>query len=241
MTTRTPPTFSSEHSIDPTALQSEVHVVNPPAAVIFDFDGTIADTETPVYEAARIAHEEHGLELPMTTWIEIVGTADNKPLAERLRDELGRAPDVDVMARAEERHRHARENVPVLPGVEDLITVVKSHDRRLAIASSSPIDWVKPHLTRLGLADQFDHLSTRDQVDRGKPAPDLFLLAAARLGLDPVDILVIEDSRHGYAAARAAGMRCVVVPNTITAHDVHPEAEIVLESLVDFPFAHFGF
>ena len=222
-------------------LRSEVHVVNPPAAVIFDFDGTIADTETPVYEAARIAHEEHGLELSMTTWIEIVGTADNKPLAERLRDELGRAPDADVMARAEERHRHARTNVPVLPGVEDLITVAKSHNRRLAIASSSPIDWVEPHLTRLGLVDHFDHLSTRDQVDRGKPAPDLFLLAAAQLGLDPADVLVIEDSRHGFAAARAAGMRCVVVPNAITAHDVHPDAEIVLESLVDFPFAHFGF
>ena len=215
--------------------------MNPPAAVIFDFDGTVADTETPVYEAARIAHEEHGLELPMTTWIQVVGTADNKPLAERLRDELGRPPDADVMARAEERHRHARENVPVLPGVEDLITVAKSHDRQLAIASSSPIDWVEPHLTRLGLVDHFDYLSTRDQVDRGKPAPDLFLLAAARLGLDPADILVIEDSRHGYAAARAAGMRCVVVPNAITAHDVHPDAEIVLQSLVDFPFAHFGF
>ena len=71
MTTRTPPTFSNEHSIDPTVSRSKVHVMNPPAGVIFDFDGTIADTETPVYEAARIAHEEHGLELPMTTWIEI--------------------------------------------------------------------------------------------------------------------------------------------------------------------------
>ena len=87
----------------------------------------------------------------------------------------------------------------------------------------------------------FDSLSTRDQVDRGKPAPDLFLLAAAQLQLDPADFLVIEDSRHGFAAARAAGMRCVLVPNAITAHDVHPEAEIVLDSLLDFPFAHFGF
>ena len=61
--------------------------MNPPAAVIFDFDGTIADTESPVYEAARVAHEEHGLELPISKWMEVVGTADNKPLAERLKDE----------------------------------------------------------------------------------------------------------------------------------------------------------
>ena len=73
------------------------------------------------------------------------------------------------MARAEERHRHARENVPVLPGVEDLITVAKSHDRRLAIASSSPIDWVEPHLTRLGLVDHFDHLNPRIRSTEANP------------------------------------------------------------------------
>lgn len=215
--------------------------MNPPAAVIFDFDGTIADTETPVYEAARMAHEEHGLELPMSTWIQVVGTADNKPLAERLKDELGREPDEAVMERAKAMHQHARENVPALPGVEALIEATKAAGRGLSVASSSPIDWVEPHLTRLGLVHHFDSLSTRDQVDRGKPAPDLFLLAAAQLQLDPADVLVIEDSRHGFAAAQAAGMRCVLVPNAITAHDVHPDAEIVLDSLVDFPFAHFGF
>ncbi|MEM8707344.1 MAG: HAD-IA family hydrolase [Actinomycetota bacterium] len=215
--------------------------MNPPAAVIFDFDGTIADTESPVYEAARVAHEAHGLELPISRWIEVVGTADNKPLAERLQHELGREPDADVMARAKAMHQHARENVPVLPGVEDLILATKSAGRGLSIASSSPIDWVEPHLTRLGLVHHFDSFSTRDQVDRGKPAPDLFLLAAAQLRLDPADVIVIEDSRNGFIAAREAGMRCVLVPNPITIHDVPDEAEIVLESLVDFPFAHFGF
>ncbi|MEM8707367.1 MAG: HAD family hydrolase, partial [Actinomycetota bacterium] len=206
--------------------------MNPPAAVIFDFDGTIADTESPVYEAARIAHEEHGLELPIVEWIRVVGTADNKPLAERLADALGRPPDPAVMERATEMHQHTRENVPVLPGVEDLILATKSAGRGLAIASSSPTSWVEPHLSRLGLLEYFDHLSTRDQVDRGKPAPDLFLLAAAKLQLDPADVLVIEDSRNGYLAARAAGMRCVVVPNPITANDVHPDADIVVDSLV---------
>lgn len=215
--------------------------MNPPAAVIFDFDGTIADTETPVYEAARLAHEEHGLELLISTWIQVVGTADNKPLAERLEIELGRKPDEAILERAYELHRHARESVPVLPGVEDLIAATKAAGRGLSVASSSPMDWVEPHLSRLGLVHHFDSLSTRDQVERGKPAPDLFLLAAAQLRLDPADVLVIEDSRNGFLAARAAGMRCVVVPNSITAHDVPDEADLVLDSLTDFPFAHFGF
>ena len=214
--------------------------MNPPAAVIFDFDGTIADTEWPVYEAARVAHEFHGLELTISTWVEVVGTADNKPLAERLRDELGHDPDPDALAMAEEIHRHARESVPVLPGVEALVDATLGAGRRLGLASSSPMSWIAPHMTRLGLIDRFETLSTVDQVERGKPAPDLFLHAAAQLELDPADLLVIEDSRNGFLAAREAGMRCVLVPNRITAHDVPDEAEVVIESLVDFPFAHFG-
>ena len=69
-----------------------------PAAVIFDFDGTIADTEWPVYEAARIAHQHHGLALPVTEWVKIVGSADNPTLEDRLRGELGRDPDPEAIA-----------------------------------------------------------------------------------------------------------------------------------------------
>jgi len=211
-----------------------------PTAVIFDFDGTIADTEWPVYEAARIAHEDHGLTLPIETWVEIVGSADNIPLEERLRDQLGREPDEDAMARAGELHTEARERVPALPGVVDVIRAVKDAGLGLSIASSSPRDWVEGHLTRLGLLAQFEVLSTRDQVDRGKPAPDLFLLAAAKLGREPADVLVIEDSRNGTIGAKAAGMTCVVVPNRITRHDIPTEADLVLDSLLDFPYADFG-
>lgn len=211
-----------------------------PTAVIFDFDGTIADTEWPVYEAARIAHEEHGLTLPIEQWVRIVGSADNLPLEERLRLELGRDPDEGAMARARERHAEAREGVPVLPGVLEVITAVRAAGRGLSIASSSPSDWVEGHLARLDLGGHFDALSTRDQVERGKPAPDLFLLAAAKLECEPADILVIEDSRNGTLGAKEAGMTCVVVPNRITRHDIPTEADLVLDSLLDFPYADFG-
>lgn len=211
-----------------------------PAAVIFDFDGTIADTEWPVYEAARIAHHHHGLALPVEEWVKIVGTADNLPLEDRLRNELGRDPDPEAIERAKVLHAEARERVPVLPGVTELIDATKAAARGLSIASSSPIDWVEGHLKRLGLHAHFDAFSTRDQVDRGKPAPDLFLLAAAQLELDPADVIVIEDSKNGAIAAKAAGMTCIVVPNSITKHDVPSEADMVLASLLDFPYADFG-
>ena len=212
-----------------------------PSAVIFDFDGTIVDTEWPVYEAARVAHEGHGLTLPIEEWVKIVGTADNKPLAERLRDQLGREPDHSILERAKTEHAEVRKTGPALPGVHELIDATEAAGRPLGIASSSPMDWVGGHLDRLGLLGRFTSFSTRDQVDRGKPAPDLFLLAAAQLELDPADMLVIEDSRNGAIAAKAAGMPVVVIPNRITRHDIPTEADLVIDSLLDFPFADFGF
>ena len=83
-----------------------------PCAVIFDFDGTIVDTEWPVYEAARVAHEHHGLDLPIEEWVQIVGTADNKPLDERIRTLLGRDPDLDAIERAKEEHGRVRLSSP---------------------------------------------------------------------------------------------------------------------------------
>ena len=211
-----------------------------PSAVICDFDGTIVDTEWPVYETARVAHEAHGLRLPLEDWVRIVGSADNKPLVERLRDQLGREPDPDVLTRAKDQHRAVRETAPTLPGVHEFLDTIASAGRPLGIASSSPMDWVGGHLDRLGLFERFTSFSTRDQVDRGKPAPDLFLLAAAQLELDPAEMLVIEDSRNGAVAAKAAGMTVVVIPNRVTRHDVPSEADLVLDSLLDFPFVDFG-
>ena len=210
--------------------------MNPPSAVIFDFDGTIADTET-LYEAARIAHEEHGLELPMATWIQVVGTAYNKPLAERLRDELGRPGcrrDGPGRGTAPPRPRER----PGAAGRGGSDHGRRRTTRRLAIASSSPIDWVEPHLTRLGSSTTS---ITPARVIRSTEANPPLICSSS-----PPDWgSTRPNPRHRGLATRlrgspSGGDALWVVPNAITAHDVHPDAEIVLESLVDF-LAHFGF
>ncbi len=211
-----------------------------PDAIIFDFDGTIADTEWPVYVVWREVFEAHGLDLPIEAWVDSIGRADNRPLEEVLIEVTGRAPDEAVVAEARVRREAALRSLRVLPGVIDVIAAARNGDVALAIASSSPSDWVESHLERLGLLDEFPVIRTRDHVDRGKPAPDLYLSVAGALGVDPADAVAIEDSRHGCAAAKAAGMACVVVPNRITTHDPPTDADWVLESLVEFPFAHFG-
>ena len=210
------------------------------SAVIFDFDGTIADTEWPVFKMVRTAIRSHGLDVTLDDWIDSIGRADNSSLEEILRNILGREPEPRVIAKAREDHHATRHTTPMLPGVEDVIAAVRAAGLPLAIASSSPTHWVEAHLERLEILDHFDAIRTRDHVDRGKPAPDLFLAASAAIDVDPATAVAIEDSRHGCASAKAAGMTCVVVPNRITRLDVAPDADLVLDSLVDFPYGRFG-
>ncbi|MEM7141555.1 MAG: HAD-IA family hydrolase [Actinomycetota bacterium] len=211
-----------------------------PAAIVFDFDGTIADTEWPIYDVAREAHEAHGLELPLSAWVETIGRADNMTLAQALRARLGRAPDAEILDAATARRTRWNEEMAMNPGVDRVIDAARRADVPLAVASSSPTAWVEPHLERLGLLGHFVAVRTRDHVDRGKPAPDLFLSAAAALDVDPAGCVAIEDSKHGCASAKAAGMTCVVVPNRITVLDQPSDADLILESLADFPYARFG-
>ncbi len=211
-----------------------------PSAIVFDFDGTIADTEWPIFLVVRDAYRAHGLDRTLDDWVDTIGRADNKPLEESLADALGHAPDPAVMEAVKVQRREYNSRMALCPGVTDVISAAQRCAVPLAIASSSPAEWVESHLERLGLLGRFGAIRTRDHVDRGKPAPDLFLAAAAALEIDPAAALAIEDSRHGCASAKAAGMTCVVVPNRITALDVPPDADVLLDSLVDFPYARFG-
>ncbi len=211
-----------------------------PSAVIFDFDGTIADTEWLIFEFVQAVYEAHDLEVRLEDWIDSIGRADNRSLEDHLGERLGREPDAGVIEKVREEHFHRRKNAPLLPGVLQVIEAVLDAPLPLGIASSSPVAWVDPHLERLEIRHHFTAVRTRDDVDRGKPHPDLFLSAAAALGIDPADAVAIEDSRHGCAAAKAAGMTCIVVPNRITRHDIPTDADLVLDSLADFPFARFG-
>jgi HAD superfamily hydrolase (TIGR01509 family) len=124
-----------------------------------------------------------------------------------------------------------------MPGVEQWIADVRRLHLGIAIASSSPIEWVHGHLTRLGVRDRFDHVSCRDVDVPGKPAPDVYLRACEALGVSPADALAVEDSPNGIAAAKAAGLRCVAVPNAITAPLDFSQADLVVASLAEVPLA----
>lgn len=208
--------------------------------IVFDFDGTIADTEWGVYLVVRDAFRAHGLDVTLQEWVALIGRADNGTLEDMLGGALGGPPDPEVMVRATARREHHRRTAPLMPGVLDVLDAAASASLPLAVASSSGRDWVEGHLERLGIRHRFGPVRTRDDVDRGKPAPDLYLAAAGALGVDPDRVLAIEDSRHGCRAAKAAGMTCVVVPNRITRLDPAPDADLIVDSLAELPLADFG-
>jgi HAD superfamily hydrolase (TIGR01509 family) len=119
----------------------------------------------------------------------------------------------------------------VLPGVDAWLDEAERAGYGIAIASSSPHEWVHGHLTRLGLVQRFAHISCRGEGVPAKPAPDVYLRACAALRVEPVAALAVEDSPNGIAAAKTAGLRCVAVPNGITRPLDFSQADIVLDSL----------
>jgi HAD superfamily hydrolase (TIGR01509 family) len=192
------------------------------AAIIWDFDGTLVDTETPQYEAWAEVFRTAGATLTLTDWSRFVGTVPELTLAELLEQRVGRARRLEA-ERLSDRLAEPRLAVaPLCPGVRPLLRAARQHGVRLAIASSSPRAWVLPHLRRHGIEEHFETVAAGDDVAAVKPDPALYLLVLERLGCPADRVLAIEDSPHGALAARAAGLTCLVVPNPTTANLVFP-------------------
>ena len=123
------------------------------------------------------------------------------------------------------------------PGVEDWLAEAEAAGVGVAIASSSEAEWVLPLLERIGLHASFPHVVTSGGRVRPKPAPDTYLEACGRLGVDPAHALAIEDSPHGIAAAKAAGLRCLAVPHELTETLDLSAADLRLPSLASCTLA----
>ena len=204
------------------------------AAVIFDFDGLLIDSETPLFEIWQEIYRERGCELGLDDWQHALGTFGGFDPYADLLVRTGVRLERDTLAPViRARHVERCTALPLLPGVADLFAEAGTLGLKRAVASSSAIDWVGPFLDQHGLRRGLDALCTRDDVARVKPAPDLFLLAAERMAVDPARCVVFEDSPNGVRAARAAGMWTVAVPNALTRALPLPEPDLVLDSLAN--------
>ncbi len=195
----------------------------------------------PVYLSWQALYREYEVELPFQDWLRCIGAdfgPDTFDPVATLEAELGRSLDWETI----EPHRraiemHLIERILPLPGVEELIDTARAAGIRLAVASSSPHSWVDRQLSRLGLFERFDAVICSEDVERIKPAPDLFLKAATTLGVQPAEAVVLEDSPHGITAARDAGMFSVAVPNELTRHLDTSQANLRVGSLAELSLA----
>ena len=121
----------------------------------------------------------------------------------------------------------------LLPGVVQHIDQARALGLKVGVASSSTSEWVRGHLARLGILEKFDCLRCRDDVANAKPEPDLYIAVLDCLGVKPSEAIAIEDSPNGVTAAKRAGLRCVAIPNSITARLDLSSADVLLGSLAE--------
>jgi HAD superfamily hydrolase (TIGR01509 family) len=219
-------------------------------SVILDMDGLLIDTE-PAWRAAEAAvFAALGVELSEADLLETTGQAigevvamwrQRQPLRQARCGEMNQLSDAEVADQITDLVvAHVKAEGEPMAGVTEAIGMFHRHRLGLAIASSSPMKLIDAVCERLGLDDIAVRCSAFD-VARGKPAPDVYLAAARALGAVPACCLAVEDSPNGVLAAKAAGMRCVAVPDPLLAGDWrYGEADLILSSLdrLDEPALH---
>lgn len=210
-------------------------------AVVFDFDGTIIDSESSDYRSWQELFEQFGVQLPWERWAEGVGAAAGAvDLMSLLEQEVGRPVDRRRWGRwRRERDMTLSRSRPMLPGVESLIKEALAGGVKLGLATSGGRRWAESHLKRLTIFDHFQVICTADDVGRRrvKPHPDLYIMAADGLGVERGRTVAIEDSPNGARAALAAGLYCAVVPNPATKSLSFPDGAVMFGSLTEVNLA----
>jgi HAD superfamily hydrolase (TIGR01509 family) len=203
-------------------------------AVIFDMDGVLVDSEPLGFEALRRVMARYGLGYSEAENAEFLGrtTLDSCRILKArhaLPDPAEALADLYVEGMLEQIGRG-----PIaMPGVPAVLERARAAGYRLALASSAEVRVIEANLAALALVPLFEAVVSGTQVARGKPAPDVFVAAAERLAVPADGCLVVEDSRNGLLAAKAAGMRCAVVPCAYTRHQDFREADHHLTTLPD--------
>ncbi len=205
------------------------------AAVLFDFDGVLVDTEWAIYQSWRRVFEAHAHDLPLEIYTRCIGSdfATWSPKT-HLEDLTGLAFDWhDLDARRQEEIMAELDGVGPMRGVREVLGKLPAAGLAAAVVSSSSHRWVDGWLEKLGLQGHFATTVCRGDAPRIKPAPDLFLEAARRLDVAPESCLVIEDSVNGLNAAKGASMRVWAVPNRVTECLDFSRADRVFRSLAE--------
>ena len=224
------------------ANENSDNTVESVKGIIFDMDGVLTDSEPLINAAAVAMFRERGLVVQPEDFLPFVGTGENRYIggvAEKYDFPL------DIALAKKRTYEIYLDLVPrqlrAFPGAQDLVHSCQKASLKIAVASSADLIKIEANLQQIGLPPKsWDAVVSAEDAAHKKPAPDLFLAAARKLGLAPADCVVIEDAVNGIQAAKAAGMRCVAVAQTFPAEKlgasdlVRPDiACVTLSDLLD--------
>lgn len=203
-------------------------------AVIFDMDGVLVDSEPLINAAAAAMFREKGLTVQPDDFLPFAGMGEERYIG-GVAGKYGFA--LDLTAAKNRTYEIYLDLVPLkleaFPGAVELVTICRAAGLRVAVASSADAIKVEANLRKIGLPrDLWDAVLQGEDAAHKKPAPDIFLSAAEKLGLDPAVCTVVEDAVNGILAAKAAGMRCVAVATTFPPDELR-QADVIRSSIAE--------
>lgn len=204
--------------------------------VLFDMDGVLADSEQYICKAAIMMFAENGLAVKPIDFKPFVGTGENRYIG-GVADKYGLEVDiVKVKARTYEIYKSIiRCNLKPLPGAVGMVTRCRNMGLRLALATSADTVKMEANLLEIGIpASTFNAIITGLDVENKKPAPDIYIKAAEKIGLHPEECLVVEDAVSGIKAAKSAGCKCLAVTTSFDRALLY-EADWICDSLEKVP------
>ena len=204
--------------------------------IVFDLDGVLVDSEALAWQAWRTALAEYGYEITDDDIGSLTGRTERNAY-DFFATQVELPPFEIVWERISEvMFRLFDSRLEAFEDAADTLEVLAGRGHRMAVASSSSRDRVLHSLDAVGLREHFEAFAGGDEAEHGKPAPDLFVMAATRLGVEPADCLAVEDSPHGVQAALAAGMYVIAVERDMFSAEDLRAAHVVVPRLTPAPF-----
>ncbi|GIP62616.1 hydrolase [Virgibacillus pantothenticus] len=204
--------------------------------MIFDMDGLLFDTERIAFQALKKAMKNADYELTLDIYRKIIGAGKQEDEA-ILKDVYGEEFSFSLVL---DGYLHESEKIlktdglRIMEGVTELLDILDERKIKKCVASSSSLETIQRYLTMTNLKDRFDFYMSGDEVERGKPHPDIFLEACQRADESPEVAIVLEDSPNGLRAAYRAGIKCIVVPDLVVPdEEMENRAYRIVTSLVD--------
>ena len=203
-------------------------------AVIFDMDGIIVDSEPLQVESFNETLRAYGVHISKEEFKKFVGRTQKDIYAEIVAQNNIPESVEDLIARKKvEYFKLVDSKLEPMFGVIELVEWLKGQHIKIAVASSSPLEDILTVLARIKLDRHFDEIVSAFDLPHGKPDPAVFLIAAHRLGKEPENCIVLEDTSIGVTAAKRAGMRCIAIPNYFTKGQDFSQADYLLEGMQD--------